>query len=163
MSAVAAVVADVDPLLDFSPASIQRVQETIARTDCGGVRVYQLGAYVGETLRRNAPPAAWARTPRRPRSVGIALPDDAFLIDPFDIVERYAHRRRHNAEDTLVRAVADLLTWMRAPTPQTEAELGWSTTVLSPTLSRELQSGWRRRTRQWRRRRALSSLRSSLK
>ena len=152
---MAASVASDDPLLDFTEGSIRRVEARIADRKCTGVDIYRLGAYAGETLRRNAINVAWSYKPRGPRTAGLAV--GKALVDPFDVVERCASASPRAGEETLTGTFADLLRWARSPTPETEAELGWENRVLFPTHWDMTKERWRLRRRRWRRRQALRS------
>lgn len=140
-----------DERLDLSVPSVEVVDELAAGGDRTPVEVYLLGAYVGEVLRGAAPMFEWAVAPRAPDSPCLALGKQ--MMDPFELVERYARGRRH-PEDSVARAVGEIIEYGADPSGDTAARLGWTTRFVAPTAWESSKVTWAERRRQRARREA---------
>jgi hypothetical protein len=102
-----------DDGLDFSIESLRHLQDRLMSGDSAGETMFQLGAYLGEVLRRNAPGTAWAWpvTRRKRARKKPAIAAGKWITEPLDWVDRVASGKAHPKESLIdyaenVRAIA---------------------------------------------------------
>lgn len=121
--------------LDFSTESLGALDH-----DLGTGSTFEMGAYLGEVIRRAEPTVHWARTERGEPGIAVG----SWLADPFDQVERL---QRHKATASLAEYAAGVATVASAEsTEEGAAQAGLRTKRLTPWEQLVESGRTRRRT-----------------